>query len=277
MKSALYKDNRMGSIDTYLSGRELIGDDFDDTQIREWFEDEKEAYSDLITGYEGEYAYGYHALNSVHGFSHIPKKIYNHVLGIGSAFGDELFPILDRVKEISILEPSDNFNNGTIKDVPCRYYKPEISGRLNFVDNSFDLVTCFGVLHHIPNVSYVLGELYRCMDSGGYLLLREPIVSMGDWSGPRPGLTRRERGFPRKTLEQIIARTGFKVRYKSYCMFSPFQLLSRKFRLPGFNSRFVTILDKIHSSLFSWNYAYHRTSSFRKIAPSNVYYVLYKE
>jgi hypothetical protein len=58
---------------------------FDDTQIREWFEDEKEAYSDLITGYEGEYAYGYHALNSVHGFSHIPKKSYNHVLGVGSA------------------------------------------------------------------------------------------------------------------------------------------------------------------------------------------------
>lgn len=63
---------------------------------------------------------------------------------------------------------------------------------LDFESEQFDLITCLGALHRIPNVSMVVNELYRCLGKGGYLLLREPVVSMGDWSVPREGLTKRE-------------------------------------------------------------------------------------
>jgi ubiquinone/menaquinone biosynthesis C-methylase UbiE len=52
--------------------------------------------------------------------------------------------------------------------------KPSTDGALPFPDASFDLVTCLGVLHHIPKVSFALCELYRCLTPGGFALVREP-------------------------------------------------------------------------------------------------------
>jgi ubiquinone/menaquinone biosynthesis C-methylase UbiE len=81
-----------------------------------------------------------------------------------------------------------------LNGVPLTYVKPVASGTLPFPDGTFDLITFSGVLHHIPNVSYVVGELARVVTPDGYLLLREPIHSMGDWRGPRRGLTKKNAG-----------------------------------------------------------------------------------
>ena len=43
---------------------------------------------------------------------------------------------------------------------------PEPSGALPVADGHFDLATCFGVLHHVPNVSAVVAELARCLRPG---------------------------------------------------------------------------------------------------------------
>jgi SAM-dependent methyltransferase len=59
-----------------------------------------------------------------------------------------------RAQKVTILEPAGEFQNPNFE-----YVKPDISGRMPFADNSFDLVTCFGVLHHIPNVSAVVSEM----------------------------------------------------------------------------------------------------------------------
>lgn len=79
-------------------------------------------------------------------------------------------------------------------------------GKISFEDNSFDLITSFSVLHHVPNVSFVISELVRVLSKDGYLLIREPIHSMGDWSVKREGLTKNERGIHYKLLEQFIDR-----------------------------------------------------------------------
>ncbi|MBT6956155.1 hypothetical protein HN997_02580, partial [archaeon] len=53
-------------IEKYFSGKKLYGDDFDKQQIIEWFKDEEEGYSGLITK---DHVYEFHALNGVHGYS----------------------------------------------------------------------------------------------------------------------------------------------------------------------------------------------------------------
>ena len=97
---------------------------------------------------------------------------------------------LRRSTSSAISAPSDAFTRQRVFGVPCHYVKPVESGNLPFDDACFDLLTCFGVLHHIPNVSHVVGELARCLKPGGYALMREPVISMGDWRQPRAGLTR---------------------------------------------------------------------------------------
>ena len=89
----------------YLSGNKLYGDDFNEKQIEEWFEDEKEGYSGLISKFP--YIYEFHELNKINGYKKINQiKEFNRVLSLGGATGDELIPIIDKIREIIILEPS---------------------------------------------------------------------------------------------------------------------------------------------------------------------------
>ena len=96
-----------------LAGKRLYGDEFGISQIEKWVADESEAYYDLAANYykllpdnrqEVQYRYEYHAINARHGYRFLKTKNLN-VLGIGSAQGDELRPIISRYKNITILEP----------------------------------------------------------------------------------------------------------------------------------------------------------------------------
>ena len=49
---------------------------------------------------------------------------------------------------------------------------------LPFRDASFDLVSCRGVLHHLPDVPAALREIHRVLRPGGELILSEPS---NDW------------------------------------------------------------------------------------------------
>ena len=51
-----------------------------------------------------------------------------------------------------------------------RYYDGR---RLPYVNNSFDLLTVYMVMHHIPKIEVFLAELYRVLKVGGYLIIRE--------------------------------------------------------------------------------------------------------
>jgi SAM-dependent methyltransferase len=162
------------TFEKYADGKSLYGDDFSPEEIEAWFRDEQEGYYNLPEERRAG-LYAYHALNWRQGFRHLPAGRLERVLALGGAYGDELLPILDRAKNVTILEPSDGFLNPRFE-----YVKPCASGRMPFGDNLFDLVTCFGVLHHIPNVSTVVREMARCTKPGGWLLIREPVHSMGN-------------------------------------------------------------------------------------------------
>ncbi|HET9325237.1 MAG TPA: class I SAM-dependent methyltransferase [Candidatus Eisenbacteria bacterium] len=260
------------SVESALRGETLYGDDFDPEQIRQWFEDEERGYFNLGAGDKDRYSYKYHALNQRHAWRHLPERRYRRVLGFGSAYGDELRPIAASADHITIMEPADGFAVDRIAGTPVAYVKPRPDGLLPFADGKFDLITAFAVLHHIPNVSTVVAELSRCLSPEGFMLLREPIVSMGDWRKPRPGLTRRERGIPLSIFRRILETSGLTIMRERLCAFSITSQLAA--RWPVYSSRSVVWLDEWVSGLPLWPARYHATRMHEKLRPTAVAYVL---
>lgn len=257
-------------IEKFLAGDALYGDDFNLQQIEEWFATEQEGYAELGASDSENYSYGYHALNKFHGFSRLPDVSLEHVLGYGSAYGHELLPVAARTKKITIVDPSEAFTQNTIFGIPVNYVTPTPSGDLPFETNSFDLICCFGVLHHIPNVSHVLSEFSRVLKPGGHLLLREPIVSMGDWRNPRKGLTKNERGIPNNIMRDAVVSSPLELVYTSLCDFSLTPRIFSPVKNEVYNSYLIVRFDVIISRILQWNVSYHSNSFFGKIRPASV-------
>lgn len=274
MKDTAYPGR--GDIDACLRGERLYGDDLGPEEIEAWFKDEELGYFNLGASDKERYEYGYHALNERHGYRQLPDRAYPRILGVGSAYGEELKPVARKANHITILEPAEGFVVREINGVPVTYAKPQATGILPFPDESFDLITCFGVLHHVPNVSAVMGEFRRCLSPGGYALVREPIVSMGDWRKPRAGLTKHERGIPLDIFRRIILAAGFKIARESKCVFSLTSRLRFLLACPVYNSRLAVLLDSLLCRLPLWSDKYHPTGFLQKLRPTAVFYVLEK-
>lgn len=262
----------------YLEGKKLYGDDFSIEEIMRWYNDEKEAYAELGAADLNSYKYAYHALNEELGFNYLDKnKKFDNVLSFGGAWGFELLPIIDRIKNITIIDSSEKFGNNQILKKNIKYFNPSITGKITFDNECFDLITCFGTLHHIPNVSYVLSEIIRVLRPSGYLLIREPIISMGDWTKERSkGVTKRERGIPLNIFKDLITIDKIFIVSQKLCVFAPLAKLGRKFKIEIYNNKYFVKIDKILSNLFSFNYSYHPKSNFQKIRPTSIFYVLQK-
>lgn len=266
-------------ISKYFSGEALYGDDFPLAEIAQWFEDEKEGYANLTAISTTPSRYYYHEVNKLYGYKYLAPENYHHVLGLGSAWGLEFLPIIDRIENLYILEPSDRLISRQIGNLSPVYSKPAVSGEIAFPDSYFDLIVCFDVLHHIPNVSQIIGEMVRCMKPGGHLLLKEPIISMGDWRRPRPGLTTRERGIPLCYFRKKIIELDMKI-LKESLLFTMTSFLTRKtaniLRKPIYSYKSYLLADQWLSRVFRNNISYHPTTKWQRIAPTEVFYVLEK-
>jgi SAM-dependent methyltransferase len=256
------------SVDECLSGNFLYGDDFSAEMSKHWFDQEQTACFDIAAATEG-YLYSYHALHWEHGYRYLPKKLFRKVLGFGSARGDEFDGIRERCGEITIVEPADGY-----KTQGAHYVKPAPDGSLPFVDGSFDLITCFGVLHHICKVSVAFAELARCLAAGGFLLVSEPITSMGDWRRPRTGLTPNERGIPLRLFHRMIQAGGLSVLRETPTEFRPLMNASLACGIRPFNSRAVTRADALICKFLP--YRYHAKSVLEKFRPVGIYFVLHR-
>jgi SAM-dependent methyltransferase len=258
----------------YANGSLLYGDDFTFQEIQAWFADEAEGYADLGARDASAYSYGYHALNHEHGFKYLKGRQFSHLLGFGSAYGDELQPVLSGAQSVCVIDPSSAFVQPSIGGVSARYVKPDPSGLLPLDTASFDFCSCLGVLHHIPNVSFVLRELHRVMQPGAAVLLREPIHSMGDWSRPRAGLTKRERGIPLALLRKAIKNAGFNIQHEKACVFSLTPRLFGSTTRSAFSNPVAVKIDALLAKGFAWNKTYHAQSLWQRFRPTSAFFVL---
>lgn len=263
----------------YFEGKKLYGDDFTLKEIESWYSDEQEGYATLAQD-KDKYIYEYHGLNQEYGFRFLPNTTFQNILGFGSCYGHEFYPILDKIRNITIIEPSEKFASSDIKGKPVCYVRPTVSGDLLFENDSFDLITCFQVLHHIPNVSKILQEFYRCLKSKGYVLISEPITSMGDWRKPRTGLTKRERGLPLNVFRDIILSTGFtivKEQRTDHRITRKFKnIYQGYFKKSIYNSIIAMKFDRFFSRYFHINKQYYPFKKYRGPGAAGVFYVLSK-
>jgi SAM-dependent methyltransferase len=168
-----------------LRGLRLHGADLDEAGLAAWFADEQEGYA-RIAGPLGEDGGAGHA-NRFHAYRFLGDRTFRCCLALGAASGREYAPLAGRVERFVAIEPGRRFWRPTIAGAPAEYRAPTPRGTIALPDASCDLAASFGVLHHIANVGEVLGELARVLEPGGVLILREPIVSLGDFSLPAPG------------------------------------------------------------------------------------------
>lgn len=260
----------------FLTGECLYGDDMTYEEVQRWFAEEENGYANLGAEDRLNYAYEYHALNQIHGFRFLRPGPLNRVMGFGSAYGDELLPIISRIGSLTIVDPSGAFKTESVADVPVEYVKPSIDGSLPFEKEEFDAITCFGVLHHIPNVSAVISEFARVLKPGGQLLLREPIVSMGDWRFPRRGLTRNERGIPLEILRKIVRSNEFAISHEFLSGFPVTERIFKFIRPDINNSKIYVLVDNFTCDLFGWNVNYHPKKLWNKFRPTSISMVVRK-
>jgi SAM-dependent methyltransferase len=263
-------------IEKCLAGEKLYGDDFPLEAAAAWLKEEEDGYYKLGHHDRANYTYNYHALNWHHSFSFLPDKPYAHILGVGGAYGDELRVIAAKARRITVLEPCSHFVVSEICGVPTEYVKPRQDGRFPFTDGVFDLITSFSVIHHLPYVSVSIQEIYRCLAPGGYALIREPIISMGDWRKPRKGVTAHQRGIPLPIFRKMILSSGFEIVRERKCCFSLTSRLRYLLSKPVYNSRVCVFIDAWLCRLPVWPDRYHPRHALHKLRPWAASFVLRK-
>jgi SAM-dependent methyltransferase len=264
-----------GALEEYYAGRKLWGDDFPIEDIREWYHLEENACFDIYD--QGRkrmpnndllhWRYGYRW--AVQGRGTLGK-----VLGLGSGNGEEFRPVRRWIEHLYIVESAQGYCQSS---ATTTYVKAREDGALEFPADMFDTAVAIAVLHHVPNVSFVMRELARVLKPGGCCLVKEPITSLGEWRGPRKaGLSPCERGIPRKWFDRLVTDAGFQIERKQYFEFPPIRRLRDQVGVDTWNSRFWVGLDRWFCRATLWNYRYHRTSFLSRLAPSYVFYVLRK-
>jgi hypothetical protein len=84
----------------------------------------------------------------------------------------------------------------------------------------------------------------------GYLLLREPIISMGDWSFPRKGLTKNERGIPVSFFEFLFNYEPVEIVSREYCFTATNfinKTIGRLLKRPIYSYKSYVLFDKLFS------------------------------
>ena len=266
--------------DDVRAGRVLYGNDFTGSLLTEWFASEQEGYYALHTGYYADRADGdhftYEALNWAHG-APLRGERWEVCLAMGPADGQE-FPSLGfDVGRIIAIEPAKGFWSDKVGGIPAEYRVPTLDGTIKLPDASVDLVISLGVLHHIPNVEYVISELARVLKPGGRMLIREPIASLGDFTKPRPGMTANERGIPVKLMRGYMEQVSLSVDDTIYASCAIPQVLARVFKLKPFRSPVFVSIDRAMSHAMAWNNRYWRKSFKDKIAPAMAAYIVTKQ
>lgn len=264
----------------HLDGTKLYGNDLRGPDLQRWYDEEEHGFADLATGQyanaEGEFEIGTKAFNRWHG-SLLPARRFETCLAIGCANGEDVLSLELEIGRIIAIEPSRHWWKDQIGHVPAEYRAPTLEGDLELPDGSVDLAVAFGALHHVATVERVVSEMGRVLRPGGWLLIREPMNSMGDFRKMRPGLTRNERGIPRQLMMDFIKGAGLELVKTRPCSFQAINKVVQALgRRTAYDSPFLVRLDALASQLTLFNARYWRPRLIDKVAPTSMVYVARK-
>ncbi len=254
-----------------LSGETLYGDDFDAAELRAWLADEEKGFYDLVTGDDPGLAVAedHKAMNRFHG-AMLADRRYPVTLMLGCADGTDLIGMGIETDKVVAIEPAREWWRDSIGGVPAEYRAPTSDGSIELPDASVDLVICLGVLHHVPNVGRVIGELARVLRPGGRMIVREPMVSMGDFREPRPGLTARERGIPRALMRKFHQQEGLTILAERPCAMMVIYKGLLSLGVRPYAKPWAVRLDDLLSRLTAPFARYWRSRPWHKLAPSSL-------
>ncbi|MFC0590602.1 class I SAM-dependent methyltransferase [Novosphingobium aquiterrae] len=261
-----------------LEGRALYGDAFTPEEMARWFANEEAGYHALATTiYQSGADDPFESLHSdaFHFYRHLKGRTWPTCLAFGCADARDVEVLAPRVDQFIAIEPARAWWRETIGGKPARFMAPRSDGKIDLPDGSVDLVTVYSVLHHIPNVSTVVGELARVLRSGGQMLLREPAVSMGDFTQPRVGLTAHERGIPPRLLERMFAANGLTIVRRAPMRVGAFSKVLGKLGLNA-NSATAVRADAVLSRVLGFNMRYWRRNVRDRLGPATMAYILEK-
>lgn len=259
----------------------LKGNEFNPEQIKKWYDEEEEWHNQFPEGRNeaDDYWIIYEVFNrkyAIDKYAKLTKE--SKVLSFGCAegsdtaklyreYGFKLYGIESSEKLIEAFK--NNFPKAGIE-------KAAIEGDINYPSDFFDYVFCFGVLHHIPNVSKVLNEFHRVLKTGGVAIIREPVCWMYSGKTRPADLSPNERGIPVSFFRQEFEKMNFEILeiHKSY--YKPLMHFLRKSKfLSGFPDA-MYFTDRFLCSLPDTGKYYPETFADR-LSASSAYYCIRKK
>ena len=212
-------------------------------------------------------------LSDYHGFRHLPSGArFDRVLAFGGGDGEEILPVIDRAKQVTVVDASGLPLHPALAERGARISGPTMNGLMaEEPDGAYDLITCLGVLTYLPDPIATFAELRRCLAPGGWLLLREPIVAMNLEQPEQAGLGRHGRGIPLAIFDDLV-RQGFAVCYRALCTVP----LTRYFVPNSPNNPRAVRVDAALARLLAWNVTYRATRPWHHLRPKTAAYVLRK-
>ncbi len=260
----------------------LLGDDYDLEGIRRWYEEEEAYHDQFQGGRSATYWSVYELFNRKYALERFVRlEESKRLLSFGCAEGNETQQLRDRHRfQLYGIDASVALGEEFVRRNPHAIFKKaRMDGVIDFPSEYFDYVLGFGVLHHVPNVSFVLVEIARVLRSGGRLVLREPIAWMYHGSTRPPGISPRERGIPTSFLLVRLQENGLRPLSVVGAYYRPLFGLVRRSRLLGACcARFplpLYWLDRLLCRLPSTG-SYETKTLPDRFQPGSAYYVAQK-
>lgn len=268
--------------DEIRAGEVLAGDALEGEALERWYAQEKEAYyeDDADIGkHDPWYAYMRY-VNDRLVFRRLADRESGSILFVGAGDGTEAlaFSKSNPGWKLHFVESSDAFKRELSVRFPnAVVVDPDPDGNVPLEAALMDVVCAFCVLHHIANVSRVIGEVHRLLRPGGLFFVREPCSSMGDWRGPRSA-TPNERGISQSLMIRMADRAGFVFEGSPVpIVFEPINKALRRtigFRALPFAALYA--VDRVVSRVLALNDHYWRDTWIKKFGPSSYHYVFTK-
>jgi len=256
----------------------LTGNSFDLDLIKKWYDEEEEWHNQFSNGRNDADNYWiiYEVFNRKYAIDKFAKLTSDSkVLSFGCAEGSDTAKLY---KEFNFnlygIEASDELIKAFKNGFPnAEIEKANIKGNINYPNNFFDYIFCFGVLHHIPNVSFVLKEFQRVLKKGGIAIIREPVCWMYNGDKRPADLSPNERGIPIEFFKSEFDKLNFEILEISKSYYKPLMSLMRKVSVMSKFPNAIYYLDKMMCSLPDTN-KYYPENFIDRFAASSAFYVV---